>query len=106
MRGLRRVAVLAAVVVVGLAAAACLPSRLQESVRVLADIEAGHGPSRLKAVTPAPQRSAVTYVVHDHTWQADLYQPGEPAQGGIVLVPGLTPRVICTTSSNWALSWV
>jgi len=92
VRGLRRVAVLAAVVVAGLAAAACLPSRLQESVRVLADIEAGDGPSRLKAVTPAPQRTAITYAVNDHTWQADLYQPGEPAQGGIVLVPGLTPK--------------
>jgi hypothetical protein len=83
---------LAVAVVVGLVAAACSPARLQESIRVLADIEAGHGPSPLKAVTPAPQRTAVKYVVDDHTWEADLYQPGAPARGGIVLVPGLTPK--------------
>ena len=83
---------LAAAAFVGLAAAACSPGRLQESIRVLADIEAGHGPSRLKAITPAPQRTEITYVARGRTWLADLYQPGAPAQGGIVLVPGLTPK--------------
>ncbi|MFZ1413596.1 MAG: hypothetical protein WAS73_03300 [Defluviicoccus sp.] len=83
---------LAAAIVLGAAAAACSPARLQDAVRVLADIEAGHGPSGLKAATPAPQRTDITYAVADRTWQADLYQPGAPAQGGIVLVPGLTPK--------------
>lgn len=92
MRRSHWLAVLAAAVVLGLAAAACSPARLQESVRVLADIEAGHGPSGLKVATPAPQRTALTFTVAERTWQADLYQPGTPARGGVVLVPGLTPK--------------
>lgn len=92
MRSARLGVLLAAAAVVGLAAAACSPARLQESIRVLADIEAGHGPSRLKSTTPAPQRTEVTYAARGGTRLADLYEPGAPARGGIVLVPGLTPK--------------
>ena len=35
---------------------ACSPARLGEAVRVLADIDAGAGPSALKEQTPAPVR--------------------------------------------------
>lgn len=77
---------------VALAAAACSPARLHESFRVLADIEAGDGPSQLKAATPVPERTAVAFSVAGRTLYADLYQPGEPALAGIVLVPGLTPK--------------
>lgn len=70
--------------------AACSPARSLEAVRVLRDIEAGSGPSWLKEVTPAPQRTFIRF--GEDAGEADLYLPGEPPLAGIVLVPGLTPR--------------
>lgn len=57
-----------------------------EPARLLADIEAGPGPSALKAATPAPTREG--FAVPGTA--ADLYRPGMPARARIVLVPGLS----------------
>lgn len=57
-----------------------------EPARFLADVEAGAGPSALKAATPAPTREAFAVP----GTEADLYRPGTPARARIVLVPGLS----------------
>lgn len=57
-----------------------------EPARLLADIEAGPGPSALKETTPAPTRADVALP----GTAADLYRPGTPARARIVLVPGLS----------------
>jgi pimeloyl-ACP methyl ester carboxylesterase len=57
-----------------------------EPARFLADVEAGPGPSALKAATPAPTREAFAVP----GTEADLYRPGTPARARIVLVPGLS----------------
>ncbi|MEE8189253.1 MAG: hypothetical protein V3T80_08610 [Kiloniellales bacterium] len=72
--------------------AACSPSRVIESYRVLGDIAAGAGPSGLKERTPAPTRQAVRYQVEGRAYAADLYRPGEPAKAALVLVPGAAER--------------
>jgi hypothetical protein len=60
---------------------------------VLGDIGAGAGRSRLKALTPAPSRTPVTYTVAGRPGAADLYLPGTgTAEAGIVLVPGAVPQ--------------
>ena len=72
----------------------CLSPRAVEANRVLADIAAGAGPSRLKQTTPAPERRTIAYVVETRRYDADLYRPGggvAPA-AALVLVPGLTPE--------------
>lgn len=84
---------------VGLALAACVlvagcaSFRSYESLLVLADAAAGAGPSRLKAVTPAPRRVPVTYEVGGRMRSGDLYLPDQaPPEAGIVLVPGAVPK--------------
>ncbi len=72
--------------------AACSPSRVIESYRVLGDIAAGPGPSGLKERTPAPVRQAVHYQLDGRAYTADLYRPGEPAEAALVLVPGAAER--------------
>ncbi|GIX08353.1 S9 family peptidase [Elioraea sp.] len=57
-----------------------------EPARLLADIEAGAGPSALKAATPAPRREDAAVP----GTEADLYRPGTSARARIVLVPGLS----------------
>ena len=71
---------------------ACSPARLDEAVRVLADIDAGAGPSDLKAQTPAPVRRPVRYTVDGRAHAGDLYLPGDGALAAMVLVPGITPE--------------
>ncbi len=56
---------------------------------MLADLDAGFGPSGLKATTPAPHRAMVTYRVDGRARHADLYRPGETPRARIVLVPGV-----------------
>jgi dienelactone hydrolase len=56
-----------------------------EPARFLADIEAGAGPSALKAATPAPTRAA--HPVPGTL--ADLYRPGGEVRARLVVVPGL-----------------
>ena len=74
--------------IVGLGA--CSPARLGEAARVLADIDAGDGPSALKASTPPPLRRPVAYAVDGRRREGDLYLPGEPPLAAMVLVPGLS----------------
>ena len=73
--------------------AGCAPLRHYESLLVLADAGAGHGPSRWKEVTQAPRRQSVAFNVNGRVNTGDLYLPmgAEPA-AGIVLVPGAVPQ--------------
>jgi len=73
--------------------AGCAPLRHYESLLVLADTGAGHGPSRWKEVTQAPRRQAAAFNVNGRVHAGDLYLPAdaEPA-AGIVLVPGAVPE--------------
>ena len=84
LRFLRRLCVAALVL-----AAGCSPTRLNEAVKVLADIDAGWGPSALKAETAAPQRRPVSYTIDGRARRGDLYAPVEPARAAMVLVPGV-----------------
>ncbi len=59
-----------------------------EAGRLLGDIEAGPGPSDLKASTPAPSLKPVTVAGHP----ADLWVPGEEPLARLVLVPGLSEQ--------------
>ena len=80
------------VVLVGLALQACAPGRGIEAWRVLDDIAAGPGPSRLKEITPAPERTPVTYRIDGRGYAGDLYRPGDEALAALVLVPGAAPE--------------
>ena len=72
--------------------AGCSPVRAVDSAVLLADFEAGEGPSRLKETTPAPRRLVRHYEVAGRAHEGDLYLPGEPARAALVLVPGVTPE--------------
>lgn len=76
--------------VVILATAGCSPARLAEASRVLADIDAGTGPSSLKELTPTPARQTIHYTVAGRQRVGDLYVPGNGALAAMVLVPGVT----------------
>lgn len=72
--------------------AACSPQRGIDAARVLGDIAAGEGPSRLKDATPAPSRAVVDYAVDGRAREGDLYRPGGGApSAALVLVPGVAP---------------
>jgi pimeloyl-ACP methyl ester carboxylesterase len=71
---------------------ACSPSRVIESWRVLHDVAADGGPSRLKEITPQPKRTAIAYRIADRPYQGDLYRPGEASRAALVLVPGAAPE--------------
>lgn len=75
-----------------LAVAACVSAESWEAVRVLKDIEARGGSSELKATTPAPIRTTVSYRREDRVGVADLYEPDQPIGASLVLVPGFTPQ--------------
>jgi hypothetical protein len=77
----------AVVLLAALMLGACSPPRALEAARVLADVAAGSGPSRLKATTPQPQRSTLAGG-EPGALLGDLYWPGEPAAAALVLVPG------------------
>ena len=80
------------IVTLGVALAACSPSRAIEAYRVLDDVVSGAGPSALKSVTPVPRRETVAYNVAGRGRVADLYLPDEPSAAAVVLVPGAAPR--------------
>lgn len=88
------------VVVVCVLLAACSP-RANEAMRLLSDVAAGAGPSRLKETTPAPERSAVAYGARN----GDLYRSPEGSLAALVLVPGLAragkddPRLVAFAES-------
>lgn len=70
--------------------AGCVPAGREEAARLLADIDAGAGPSALKAATPAPVRTAIGWRGPARPRLGDLYAPAEPALGRLVAVPGFT----------------
>lgn len=88
------------------ALAGCAPTRHVEAVRVLQDLAAGTGDSRLKRTTPAPLRQTVAYTVVGRAHHADLYLPAAldgciaPVQvsarhcprAALVAVPGAVPQ--------------
>ncbi len=57
-----------------------------EAGRLLTDIEAGPGPSALKAETPPP----VLHTAHVPGTEADLWVPGQAPLARLVLLPGLS----------------
>lgn len=71
----------------------CSLPRAYESTLVLADAAAGDAPSRLKAKTAAPSRTAIAYRIEGRERRADLYAPGDGhPRAAIVLVPGVVPE--------------
>ena len=66
---------------------ACSPQRTIEAIKVLGDISAGEGASRLKATTPSPERRTIRSVSSGRI-RGDLYWPGDEAKAALVLVPG------------------
>ncbi|MGF1641492.1 MAG: hypothetical protein ACFCUO_11140 [Rhodospirillales bacterium] len=91
MRPRRRRSAIAATVVGVVLLVGCSPARLGESVRVLADISAGDGPSPLKEATPPPLRRPIAFAVDGREHLADLYEPADGALAAMVLVPGMAP---------------
>ena len=83
-------------------AAGCSPARLDEAAKVLADIDAGWGPSALKAETAAPNRRPVAYAIEERQRNGDLYTPTAPARAAMVLVPGVGARA--RTTPGWSPS--
>ncbi len=81
------------VLVAAVLAAGCSPARMGEAAWLLADIEAGGGPSALKEETPAPERRPVRYETAGRSHSGDLYGPGggEAPLASMVLVPGVAP---------------
>jgi pimeloyl-ACP methyl ester carboxylesterase len=63
--------------------------RSHEALLVLGDLAAGDEPSRLKDRTPMPTREDLAYAVDGRDHVADLYRPGEPRRGALILVHGL-----------------
>jgi hypothetical protein len=59
-----------------------------EAALVLADIAAGTRPSLLKRTTPEPGRRTIRFSRQNREYLADLYQPGEKALAGVLLMPG------------------
>lgn len=88
------------VALLALALGGCVSAESWEATRLLQDIDAAGGPSTLKQTTPSPRRSTLHYNVAGRAGLADLYEPGQPLGGALVLVPGFTeegkddPRVI------------
>ena len=56
------------------------------------DVAAGEAPSGFKESTPKPTRRSVGYQVSNRAYEADVYVPGEPIGGALVLVPGASPK--------------
>lgn len=60
-----------------------------DAALALEDIVTGDSPSRLKAQTPSPVRSTVSYTIDGRDNFADLYLSPQGALAGIVLIPGV-----------------
>lgn len=88
-RGWAVIAILAAVALT----VGCSSARLGEAARLLADIEAGSGPSALKEATSPPERRPVRFETAGRSYSGDLYMPGggQAALAAMVLVPGVAP---------------
>jgi hypothetical protein len=68
----------------------CISAESWEAVRVLRDIDARGAPSELKATTPTPLRHEVAFRVEGRSRLADVYDPRQPIEARLVLVPGFT----------------
>jgi pimeloyl-ACP methyl ester carboxylesterase len=66
--------------------------REYQAVLVLSDIAAGPAPSRLKAVTAKPRRSAVAFPMAGGPAAGDLYLSGEKPLAGLLLIPGAAEK--------------
>lgn len=66
----------------------CAFERGYEAALVLADIDSGDQPSRLKKVTTAPKRSTVSFAVEGRSYRGDLYRSEEGSLAGLLLIPG------------------
>ncbi|MEQ8355914.1 MAG: hypothetical protein RH942_10295 [Kiloniellaceae bacterium] len=80
------------VLLISLLAAGCVSTESWQATRLLQDIDAGGGASALKDLTPAPRRTAVRYEVDGRAGSADIYEPGQPIGGALILVPGFTAQ--------------
>lgn len=87
---MRRLLVLATLVaaVFAVGAWAHWSTRPVEAALVLADLDAGAGPSLYKRLTPRPDRLPLAVSVDGRPLAGDLYLPGDKAGAGLVLVPG------------------
>ncbi len=65
-------------------------SRGYEAALVLGDMAAGADDSWLKRRTETPQREDRPFRIEDRRYEADLYLPGDPRRGTLVLVHGFT----------------
>lgn len=68
----------------------CVTAESWEATRLLQDIDAAGGASRLKETVPEPRRSTLRYEIQGRDGLADLYMPGEAPGAMLVLVPGFT----------------
>jgi pimeloyl-ACP methyl ester carboxylesterase len=66
----------------------CALERGYEAALVVADIGARDQPSRLKKVTPAPERGTVSFAVEGRPYRGDLYRSEEGSLAGLLLIPG------------------
>lgn len=73
-----------------LALGGCVTAESWEATQLLRDIDAAGAPSTLKQTTPNPQRTTLHYTVAGRAGLADLYEPGQPLEGALILVPGFT----------------
>lgn len=62
-----------------------------EALRILQDLAAKEGPSRLKATTPTPSRQLVRYEIDGRPYTGDLYLPGPAPRAGLLMIPGAAP---------------
>ncbi len=86
----RRVQWILSVLVALLFLAGC--GRGYEAALVLLEVAGKGGEKGLKARTPAPTRTLVVFRVNGREYRGDLYRPGEPAEAGVVLVPGAAEK--------------
>lgn len=63
-----------------------------ETLRVLQDIAAGAGPSRLKTSSSDPVHSSIDYAYNGQQIAADLYRHATTIKAAIVLVPGAAEK--------------
>lgn len=66
----------------------------REALLVAQDLAAKGDPSELKQSTPDPRATPITFQVEGRPYSADLYCPGVPPLGGVVLIPGAEQRGI------------
>jgi len=66
--------------------------RHYQALLVLGDLSAGSGESRLKRRSEPPRREAIHYARQGRAYQADVYLPGTPRWGSLILIHGFTEQ--------------